>query len=697
MLHDLIFALLGIEGDFVAFESKTESFVLTTRALKHLHSAEISLINSKVLFVASTFHQIRSFLASKKSGSLTYSLKQVLATLGEDFSDSVVKMEKEICQYGDLSLAFMANRLKPWVEEMKHVEVVLGQFLGGLGNAKILDVLFTRQSGESKFIGQFTESCLRVLNRQMLSFALYGEIVGEDFIISAVGDRHRMFEAVEERIPRSLISTQLVDALLFCGQAAYHLKEDDSVAIQLRRKFWKAEMSPEEISRAIYDSRNFLSQALRAKYLEIFQFEFNQWCNVYLVRDGAEWTSLLESGELDRGFNEGHWQDMGILQILSAGFTFQTDFSSVTRGFHCQDACRIVRGPVIEFGSSPGIITYSIKQFVSQGFKMSLNLASAGSFKLSFLDDARCPYVDILIAANTVVLSYKPSLQAAEAKTEAKVFGILPESITPTMLIQVYLNAGIFKITINGIPVILDIPADLVFPEQAYIALQSEGGTCNDWRFEATGLKAELDRYACFDKQIKFMQVDWKNLPSSILGLVITDEATIKYNAIWRFLLSLKRAHLEVKRVVNTVDSATLAALFEMRNFLSHLLVFVLRDIVSVELALFQETTKNVEFLSLHSTHDTFIARLSPRLFLRLPAIMDPLQACIEAIRRFCAIIMHREKKNKLLNHEIRTFKEQLRNFMNELALCQDRLNYSHASILALYLNFNDFYSNIVQ
>ena len=177
MLHDLILALLGVEGDFVVFD-KSGTAQLTQVAKSLLQISEISLIESKILSVASLAISLRGDCSPV---GLCFSrfyehawLKAVRVTL-DLFYQAVADIEDELIAVPDLSISFFARKLAPWEAELRGAAAQAAKI--GTGPQALDVATDLRWSGETA--RNFRNFCVAIFSRQVMAFCVYGEIVGD--------------------------------------------------------------------------------------------------------------------------------------------------------------------------------------------------------------------------------------------------------------------------------------------------------------------------------------------------------------------------------------------------------------------------------------------------------------------------------------------------------------------------------------
>ena len=675
MLHDLLLSLLGIEGDFVVFD-KFGFASLTVLAKSFLQESEISLIETKILSIASRAASLRSAETSTSFYQHAWN-KSVSETVSE-FEEDVCAIEQELLSNRDLSVAFFARRLQPWEREFSDAEAQRCKVRMYSG-ARAVDVAFDL-SWTSRAALKFRKFCMNILSRQILAFCVYGEIVG-DFCFKFEASKFD-FDPIHSEIPKIFIDANIA-CMRSCARAAKILSLEPVAQAEVRRDFWDFEISSiKQVFRAADLTRLALSQRLRQKIAPTLTEYFEKLQKIFLCQDGALWQNCVENGDFARTFNDQC--SYARMQAYSTGFAFLVDFSSPSRGFQLIGNAKFSKGPVLslaEGGAARAVVLQNISRVFQMISEVELKEASTVSFSFG---DAHV-VISSIGEISRVTLEVLGKVVAASADLQ----------ISRKFVLLVKMTSGRWQVEIAGLACLDYSSFSLGVDSSVSVSCRLGDLEITEWKLDAA---ANTGKFPVLDRSINkhHLQIE-SQFP---INWVVTESAIEDYNAIWRFLFSLKRVEWELKRLWylrKDLDAKSWEDLWITRRsmlfFISTFMSFIQRDIISVSLADFKKSVDAAtDFDTLVDIHGRFIANLQSLMFLRNSSITEPLVKVVEAARNFSSLVTHRRSEDGWTEAK-KKFQVNLKLLLGELRECQTRFSFVHVADFLASLDLNDFYS----
>ena len=677
MLHDFLLALLGIEGDLVTFD-KSGAAILTLLAKSFLQDSEISLVETKILAIATLAGSLRNSNASASFYQHAWN-KSVSETVSE-FEQDICAIEQELLCNRDLSIAFFARRLQSWEQEFTETSMQ-GAKVKMCSGTRVVDVAFDL-SWTGKTAARFRKFSMNILSRQILAFCVYGEIVG-DFCFRFVESKFD-FEAVDFEITKFFTAANL-SCLKSCARAAKILRMEPVAQATIRRDLWDFDISSiKNVLRAAEETRTVLSSRLRQQISPALHAHFTKILNLFLCQDGALWQNCVENGDFARQFNDqcGYAR----MNAFSSGFAFLVDFSSPSRGFQLIGKSKFSKGPVLcmaEGGSARAVVL----QNISRGFQMicEVEIYEPSTVAFGFDDIRLC--ISSLGEVSRVTMEVREKVVAESAEIK----------ISPKFIFTLKMTGNRWQAEVDGLACI-DHQLNSSLNQDTCVSVSCCLGNLQitEWKLDAL---TNFDKFPVLDRNISkhYIKIETQ-FP---INWVVTENSIEEYNAIWRFLFSLKRVEWELKRLWylrKDLDAKSWEDLWITRRsmlfFISTFMSFIQRDIISVSLAEFERNVdSSADFDSLVTVHERFLATLISLMFLRNQAVTNPLVKLVEAARNFASLVTHRRSEECAWKEATRRFDANLKILLTELRECQTRFSFSHVADFLSSLDLNNFYS----
>lgn len=707
MLHEILLGLLGVKGGVIEeingeFRVRGDCDFLTGPekelvnrvlwAASHFKYLErfVGKHFSMLAGLKSIFHMSAAEDDEEPTGLYLKSYSAGVKILLENYKTQVLGIEQEHLQGGPVSVAGLLERTR--LDELAAVVRVTKRIqLANVRGGQLLDIVNTEEFCPSlqDMIRVILRKLLQVFFHQLVSWCAHGQLLdsfGEFFIKQQEGaEWNNRFGLQLEMLPISVISARVAEKVLFIGKAVQVLgtslgKTEAEEFVQglrhVQGAFSKLLLSQviERIRRSV-SNRLWNLVVVKSDLLS----HIKALKNYYLLSRGEFILTFLEESRdmmrlppkldlAENDINQGPFANaQNVLEedpylarfrfvIKSAGFNFPDFQHSGGLSFigNCKKAGNVLRLVSNRFSRTPGALWHSRKQQVLPGFSTQFALQARTPCCFYFMLQAER---EVSISSQHPPLKYnsfenglsvKFTLESRAAVVELELCRATVTVVTvpvaqDTYNISIQVDTENIRVSLNNALCIeaaaplqklrLDVGAS------AYIGIGAEHtAELRSWGFSSitSGVQA-----AVFDS--------WSGLglqytPEWPLDLIFSQQVLDKYNALFKFLFTLKRAQFLLQRAWLArychKGTSALQLRSEMNFIIDNFITFLQVDVIECHFTrLVERIGRSEDFEEIRQLHDEYVAKMATDCFLHVPKNVRAVQEIARNCHDLCTAL----------------------------------------------------------
>jgi gamma-tubulin complex component 4 len=192
------------------------------------------------------------------------------------------------------------------------------------------------------------------------------------------------------------------------------------------------------------------------------------------------------------------------------------------------------------------------------------------------------------------------------------------------------------------------------------------------------------------------------------LHILFTTSILEKYNVLFTFLLSVRRAQTNLQQVWHLLmlrknEVNVVSSLWQLRNHMAFLIdnvqYYVQVDVLESQFSLLlQNITSTLDFESIKLAHERFVTTLQGQLFLLMPPVSSCLTEILDICTSFCAVVhstqlSFTDRDKSQISLLARDFDRQSSLLLRLLTSMKNHQHSPHLAQMMLRVDYNKFFS----